>query len=102
LTGGKYHAYLTHHFLTQRLVIPVPDLWAILLAAFLGSATVLLCQNRVFKRRTGIVVLLAGTTVYSLVCLELYMSSVAILFPIVLPVVTFWIYVLPLLLPRKL
>jgi CHASE2 domain-containing sensor protein len=101
LTGGKYHAYLLHHFLRQRLVIPIPDLWMILLAALLGTGTVLLCQNRMPKRPIGIIVLVAGTAIYSLVSLEVYMSSAAILLPIVLPSVTVWIYVLPLLLQRK-
>jgi CHASE2 domain-containing sensor protein len=101
LTGGKYHAYLTHHFLKQRLVIPIPDLWMILLAAFLGAGTVVLCQNRMTKRQKGIIILLVGTAIYSVVSLELYTSSVAILLPVVLPVVTVWIYVLPPLLQQK-
>lgn len=101
LTGGRYHAYLLHHFLTQRLVIPIPDLWMIGLAALLGSGTVLLGQNRRLQRQKGLIVLLVGTAVYSLVCLELYTSAVAIGLPIVLPVVTVWIYVLPPVLEQK-
>jgi CHASE2 domain-containing sensor protein len=102
LTGGKYHAYLLHHFLTQRLVIPIPDLWMILLAVFLGAGTVWVWQNQMPKRHEGIVILLVGTAVYSLVSLELYLSTAAILLPIVLPTATVWIYVLPFLLQRKL
>jgi CHASE2 domain-containing sensor protein len=102
LTGGKYHAYLLYHFLRQRLVIPIPDLWMILLAVFLGAGTVCVWQNRRHKRHKGIVILLVGTAVYSLVSLELYLSTAAILLPIVLPTATVWIYVLPFLLQRKL
>jgi CHASE2 domain-containing sensor protein len=102
LTGGKYHAYLLQHFLTQRLVIPLPDLWMILLAALLASGTVYLYQNRILQRQTGIILLLVGTVVYSSVSLELYLSPVAILLPIASPIVMFWIYVLPPLLQRKL
>jgi CHASE2 domain-containing sensor protein len=101
LTGGRYHAYLTHHFLRQRLVIPIPDLWMMWLAVFLGAGTVLLCQNRIHQQQKGISILLVSTAIYSLVSLELYTSSVAIVLPIVLPVVTFWIYVLPPLLQQK-
>lgn len=101
LTGGKYHAYLIHHFLRQRLVIPIPDLWMIGLAALLGSGTVLLCQNRMPKRQKSIIIWLVGTAIYSLVSLELYTSAVAIVLPIVLPIVTIWIYVLPPLLQQK-
>jgi CHASE2 domain-containing sensor protein len=102
LTGGKYHAYLLQHFLTQRLVIPLPDLWMILLAALLASGTVYLYQNQILQRQTGIILLLVGTVVYSSVSLELYLSPVAILLPIASPIVMFWIYVLPPLLQRKL
>lgn len=102
LTGGKYHAYLIQHFLMQRLVIPIPDVWIILLAVLLGTGTVVVYQNRMPKRLIGIIVLVAGTATYSLFSLELYMSSAAILLPIVLPSVTFWIYVLPALVQRKL
>ena len=101
LTGGRYHAYLSHHFLKQRLVIPIPDLWMIWLAAFLGAGTVLLCQNRMSQRQKGIIILLVGTAIYSLVSLELYTSLAAIVLPIVLPVVTIWVYVLPPLLQQK-
>jgi len=102
LTGGKYHAYLLHHFLTQRLVIPIPDLWMNLLAIFLGAGTVWIWQNRMLKRKKSMVILLGGTAVYSLVSLELYLSTAAILLPIILPTATIWIYVLPVLLQRKL
>jgi CHASE2 domain-containing sensor protein len=101
LTGGKYHAYLVHHFLTRRLVIPLPDLWMILLANLLGTGAICFSQKRVPQRRIGIIILLAGTAIYSLVSLELYTSSIAILVPVVLPVLTVWIYVLPTLRQRK-
>jgi hypothetical protein len=71
------------------------------LAAFLGAGMVVLCQNRMTKRQKGIIILLVGTAIYSVVSLELYTSSVAILLPVVLPVVTVWIYVLPPLLQQK-
>ncbi len=29
LTGGKAHAYMTHHYLNNRMVMPIPDLWMI-------------------------------------------------------------------------
>lgn len=38
LTGGEAHAYAIHHFRHGHLVIPVPDLWMVLLAAIAGKA----------------------------------------------------------------
>lgn len=101
LTGGEYHAYLVNHFLNQRLVIPLPDLWLILLAALVGAGTVYLEQNRFLQRQKIVIVLIAGTVIYSLLSLELYISSAAIALPIFLPISTIWIYVLPRLLKQK-
>lgn len=101
LTGGEYHAYLVHHFLNQRLVIPLPDLWLILLAALVGAGTVYLEQNRFLQRQKIVIVLIAGTVIYSLFSLELYISAAAIALPIFLPISTIWIYVLPRLLKQK-
>lgn len=103
MTGGEHQAYLFHHFLTQRLVLPLPDLWVVLLAALFGKGTSLLWQEQLRQtsktssavKRTGVVLLCSGTTLYTLFCWELYLSSAAILLPIVLPTVLFWVYVLP-------
>ncbi len=35
LTGGETLAYMIHHFLRHRLVIPIPDIWMIGIAVIL-------------------------------------------------------------------
>ncbi|MEO0405848.1 MAG: CHASE2 domain-containing protein [Cyanobacteria bacterium P01_A01_bin.135] len=94
-TGSEIHAYQIHHFLRQRLVIPIPDLWLILIAALL--AKVLLSQRRWNRRPLGPkeLAITAGLAAgYALLSLELYLSPAAILLPIVLPVATACSYVL--------
>jgi hypothetical protein len=116
MTNGEHHAYLFDHFLNRRWVVPIPDLWMILTTALAGKVAVVYLQQRtskfsqtstqstpqsLIKRWSGIIALTAGTAFYILISLELYASSAAISFPILLPVSTFWFYVLPTLVKRK-
>jgi hypothetical protein len=107
ITRGEHHAYLFYLFLNRRLVIPIPDLWMVWLAAFGGKSVVLLLQWHASKDDKKLNpslyfwALPAGTIVYGLFSLELYCSSAAVLLPILLPVVVFWAYVLPPLIKRE-
>lgn len=96
-TGGEAHAYIVHHFLTFRLVIPIPDLWAIALAALLGKPVTLALLGR---RRLAIALLLGGTIVYGLVSLQVYIWA-AVLLPWLLPSLMFWVYAIPMFVRRK-
>jgi len=87
--GGEAHAYMLHHLLTQRLVAPIPDLWMILLAAFLGKGIALVLQDNPRQQRRWILWLGAATTVYMIASLQIYISA-AVLFPWFLPSVVFW------------
>ncbi|HEY9647862.1 MAG TPA: CHASE2 domain-containing protein, partial [Chroococcidiopsis sp.] len=101
-TGAEAHAYMVHHLLRQRLVIPVPDLWMVAIAALLGKVAVTTVvqtrrqeatQRRRHHRR--ITAVMGGSTlVYGLASLQLYVTS-GILLPVVLPVVMVWVYLLP-------
>lgn len=111
-TGGEAHAYMVHHFVTGRLVIPIPDIWLIPLAALFGKVTVLalLLPNRrrqirksfsPFRGETRRIILLCIFTAgYGLVSLQVYISS-AILFPWLLPSAIVWSYALPALIRSK-
>lgn len=100
-TGGEAHAYMFHHFLTQHFVVPIPDLWMIGVAALLGKGTILALQQRQRKSRVGEGVLLVGvTTVYGLISWQTYIGA-SILLPWFLPSLTFWTYVLPLVVRKK-
>lgn len=97
-TGGEAHAYMIQHFLTQRLVIPIPDLWFVLIAAFF-SKSILRRQNQA-KHRHPRLVFMALALGYGLVCLQLYLTAMLLL-PWFLPTVTVLIYALPSELRKK-
>lgn len=91
-TGAEAHAYMVHHLLNQRLVIPIPDLWLILIAAILGKAIVVF--QLMPKSKQVWIGLGLGTFIYPLFALELYQAA-AVLLPWFLPLVIFWVYLLP-------
>jgi len=94
LTGGEIHAYMTHHYLNNAMVIPIPDLWMIGLAILLGKITSEYLRNNPEQHRKNLVLLSVSSAIYSLISLQLYISSAAILLPWLLPTITFWFYVL--------
>ena len=111
-TGGEAHAYMVHHFVTGRLVIPIPDVWTIPIAALLGKAAGLALLQPSRRRQTRksfspfhgrgkqAIVLSLATAGYGLVSLQIYISS-AILFPWLLPSAILWSYALNALIGRK-
>lgn len=94
LTGGEYHAYMLHHYFNRRFVVPLPDLWLVLLGGLLGKSVSLLWHDRAAQRWRRLS-LVAGTGLFALLSLELYLSPVALLIPLTLPAIAFWIFVLP-------
>lgn len=104
MTGGEHLAYLFSQFLHQRFVIPVPNLLMVLLAAAVAKLALTLFPAKSRYRRSdpfvdqaSILCLSAGTILYSLLSLQLYISA-AILLPIFLPLTLLWLYLLPELL----
>ncbi|MCU0533502.1 MAG: CHASE2 domain-containing protein [Hydrococcus sp. Prado102] len=93
-TGSESHAYTIYHLLTRRLVIPIPDLWLVGLAAFLGKeVTIILKQYYRQKHQKWLPIGLASaTTIYSLICLQAYVSA-GILIPWFLPSTIILIYI---------
>ena len=84
ITGGEAHAYMVHHILNNRLVVPIPDLWLILVAAGLGKALSLhLAAHPRPPWQVGLGLGLA-TAGYGLLSLQLYISG-AVLLPWLLP-----------------
>lgn len=99
--GAEAHAYMVHHLLNQRLVIPIPTIWVLGVAVVLGKGASLLYQRywqqlTQSQQRYLILGLVAATAFYSLASLQLYIS-VGVLIPWVLPSTIFWIYLLPIL-----
>ncbi len=100
MPGGEAHAYMVHHWLNRRLVVPIPDLWMVLVAALLGKGTALALGQVPAQRIKWIVLLVSATGVYGLLSLQLYITG-AVLLPWVLPTVTFWTYILLMFVKRK-
>jgi hypothetical protein len=101
LTGGEVHAYMVHHFLTHRLVVPIPDLWMVVVALFLGKYLSYLIQKNSRYQWKGILLLSLATTVYGLISLQIYISPIAVILPWFLPSLTIWVYVLPTFIKRQ-
>ncbi|MEM6401509.1 MAG: CHASE2 domain-containing protein [Cyanobacteria bacterium P01_D01_bin.116] len=94
LTSGKAHAYMTHHYLKNRMVIPIPDLWMIGLTIVLSKMTLLYLSKNPEQNRKYLILITISYTIISLISLQLYISSAAILLPWLLPTITFWFYIL--------
>jgi CHASE2 domain-containing sensor protein len=96
-TGGEAHAYMIHHLLHQRLVVPIPDLWIIGLVILLGKTANICLLHR--EKLVG-VLLVVGLGIYGLISLQAYLS-LAVLLPWVLPGIALGIYTLPIVLKLK-
>jgi hypothetical protein len=92
ITGGEAHAYMAHHFLTNHLVVPVPDLWMVLTAALMAKGLMVGLANASVTR--WLLWLLLMTAGYGVLTLQLYISW-AVLLPCLLPSITFWLYLWP-------
>ncbi len=106
MTGGENLAYLFDQILQRRFVVPIPDLLMVWLAAIVAKAIFIQQQKRLsrlsaadlsrHRTRLGLG-LIGGSVLYAGLSLQLYVSSLAILVPIVLPLSMVWLYLLPLL-----
>lgn len=98
LTGGESLAYMTHHFLTHRLVVPIPDIWLIGVAIVFGKIAVTILKQKSHLTKVRRQQIIAGSVgavvVYGIVGLQLYISA-AVLLPWFLPSAVFLAYVLP-------
>ncbi|MGG6242683.1 CHASE2 domain-containing protein [Nodosilinea sp. AN01ver1] len=95
LTGGQAHAYMTHHYLTDHLVMPIPDLWMVLAAA-VGSKAIALGFGQRIRRHPirSRWIFAGGVTGYGWLCLQLYVSGLVLL-PWSLPLLTTGLLLLP-------
>lgn len=82
-TGAEFLAYMTHHLINRRLVVPIPQLWLVLAALLTASVLKINLERRTVKPRL-LLMLVLGFTSYGLISLQLYISG-AILLPWLLP-----------------
>lgn len=83
-SGGEAHAYMVHHFLTRHLVYPVPDVWLILLAAWLGKEIRIRFPRSQQEQRKWLRLWGLASLGYGVIGLQIYVS-LGILFPWLLP-----------------
>jgi CHASE2 domain len=84
-TGAEALAYRTHHWLNDRFVVPIPDLWLVALVGAIGRGLQL---NAVGIRRRW---LLLGNLAYGGLSFQLYVT-VGVLLPWLLPGMLFCYY----------
>jgi hypothetical protein len=83
ISGGKVHAYQAHHWLKDAFIVPIPDVWMVLVAGVLGKGW-RLSQGWGWRKRRigwqgGLLVIL-----YGLISLQLYVAM-QVLLPWLLP-----------------
>ncbi|NES76127.1 MULTISPECIES: hypothetical protein [unclassified Okeania] len=102
LIGAEIHAYMIHHFLNQILVIPIPDLWLIVVAIFLGKGTVLILENNspLRQQKNILLLLFLLNIIYGLASLQMYITG-AILLPLFFSSLTFWVCIFFYLIKSK-
>ncbi len=107
IPGGRIHAYLMQNLLHQRLILPVPDLWMLGIAALLGKGTFLwlkqdrtrLAQNATPKKPLRSVYWLGIPVLYAIVSFQTY-TTFAILLPVFFPIAAYCLYIVPSSLKR--
>ncbi len=84
-TGGEAHAYMTHHFLTNHLVIPIPDSWWLLgMALILKGGTIYAQEGLAWRGRRWLWSGLGAIAAYGLFSLQLYITA-GVLLPWLFP-----------------
>ncbi|MDJ0799542.1 MAG: CHASE2 domain-containing protein [Calothrix sp. MO_167.B12] len=95
MTGGESLAYMIHHFLSRRMVIPIPDMWMIGLAVIIGKSNVILLNKKYkFNQYKILTSSLGAIAFYSIAGLQLYISA-GVLLPWFFPSAVFLAYILP-------
>ena len=90
-TGGERLAYSTHQFMTRHFIIPIPDLWVVLIAGTIAKGLRLKSWVRSRRQKVWIAVCILG---YGILGLQLYLSA-KLLLPFFLPAVTLGLLVFP-------
>jgi hypothetical protein len=97
-TTGEYYAYMIHHLLTRKLLIPIPDLWMIGLAVIFGKGFVFVMRcKRLGEKKSHLRThawFWGGAMFYGVVALQIFVSY-AVVLPWLLPMIAVGGYVLP-------
>ncbi|MBE9032940.1 CHASE2 domain-containing protein [filamentous cyanobacterium LEGE 11480] len=90
MSGGQVHAYLTHHWLKDSMIVPIPDLWMIGVAAIFAKGVIIYRPKWLMKWRDWYLSL-AILGFLSLINLQIYISF-QILLPLILPTTIVGLY----------
>ncbi len=85
-TGGEAHAYTVSHFLNQRLLVPIPNFFMVLIAAVVGKFITKILRNHPRRMELDLMVLGSTTIVYVFISFQVYISQ-GVLIPIFFPFV---------------
>ncbi len=96
-TGSQLLAYMTHNLINRRLVVPIPDLWLVVISLLIAKSIKLSLERKNFSSKLLFLVVPSITIIYGWVGLQIYIFSQAILLPWLLPSLALWIYLLPAL-----
>ncbi|MBL1177177.1 CHASE2 domain-containing protein [Pantanalinema sp. GBBB05] len=88
-SGGEAHAYMTHHYLTHRFVIPIPDLWLVLIVIPVSKGLSLLLSQS--SKRRWLILSGIAPLGFGLISLQVYITA-GVLIPWLLPSITIWTY----------
>ncbi|MDF5722663.1 MAG: CHASE2 domain-containing protein [Rhizonema sp. PD37] len=95
LTGGESLAYMTHHFIKQHLVVPIPDLWIVVVAVILGKCSVFTLRRKLSLSTNRLLIIassLSVVTIYGVAAAQIYVST-TVLLPWFLPTAVFLAYI---------
>lgn len=98
MTGTESLAYMIHHFVTNRLLVPIPDIWMIGVAFIYSKIAVFSLKRRSpFSDRLRLQIMassLGAVIINGIIGLQLYISA-GIVLPWLLPSIVFLAYVIP-------
>ncbi|MHC5596065.1 MAG: CHASE2 domain-containing protein [Nostoc sp.] len=96
LTGGESLAYMIHHFLKHRLVIPIPNIWMICIAVISSKIVIFTLKKPSYLspqlHQQIMLTSVGGVIAYGIATLQIYISA-AILLPWLLPSSVFLSYI---------
>jgi CHASE2 domain-containing sensor protein len=90
MSGGTIHAYLVHSLLKHRMILPIPDLWMIAVAAIVSKGILILLSKHQYKAKWLLVI----PIFYSLISLQLYVSAL-VMIPVLFPALTYLTFLAP-------
>lgn len=91
--SGAAQAYMVHHFLSQHLLLRLPDIWCVLVSALAAKGILLVVRQRSTQPRQELGRLAVVPLVYGASSLVLYQSTLVLL-PWFFPSIVFWLYLL--------